>query len=226
MMQKIERVEPIERGLFKYKNAIDIATLFSEDNIRITLYNLFAGVINKQVEINEDVSTLPLFVLHEKNFDGSISINLEYNAFIYSLGAMFDDETREIFIKNYKLDGSNLRRKSLVRMNYSLLNFIEYSTDILYINSMVGDKVYIKFYNPIIYSYKEQEPIQMSCIFFNYLRVKELINGLKNSDKLLDQIEYILALTYDNLKLLAFGSKLCNSFWESGKKSKKVLLAL
>ena len=225
MITELKKLQPIDCNAIDYCNGIDILTLFNENNIAKTVHNLFVHIINKQIDIDKEIEDIPLFVAHKNNLEVR-TINLEYNAFIYGLGQLFSEKTRDRFIDEHKLSGFNLRDKKKVRVNFSVLNLIEEITDIFYLYNYNKYTVSVKFYNPIVYKFGENPPVQMSCIFFNYERIFDLISRIDSSDSLVENINYIYAATCDNLEQKAFGNKPCNEYWEREKSPKKVLFSL
>lgn len=223
-MVELKKLDYIDTDLLKYKNIIDVISLFNTDNISKSLFNIFTHILNKQIEIDKDVKNLPLFVAHENTLNIKF-LNLEYNAFIYGISQLLSEDTRDNFIQNHKLSGENLKNNSLIYQNFSLINALEKCLDLVYLNSN-NKLMSAYYYKPIVYSFDDKEPIQMAAIAIKYNTLIGYLSKINNSQKLISSINFLYSETSQNVKLLAFANKECADFWKKNKEKKRILFDL
>lgn len=221
---KLLMVEKID-----FRDMIDVISLFRKDRISNTLYNIFGGIINKQIEDkNHKKNEIPYIIFN----NNPLTINVEFNAFILGLADFFTDETRDIFIDDCKLSSENLARKSKVKSNSCLIDCLEFASKILYLSGNSTLKNF-QFYKPIVYKFKNKNNdifFQMAGIFFLKDKIYDLLNKVDIEDNLvIKNLELLETLYQDNFEQIAFANKECSEFWnkKSPKNIKKqVLLAL
>ena len=220
LLEDFKKVDLIKTDLIDFKNMIDVISLFNKDRISVSIYNIFATIINKQIELKKNNIPFP-FIIFNNQPD---TINVEYNAFVLGVGSLLSEATRNDYIDNYKISQDNFR-KNIIKNNFSLMIALEYASNILYSFGNVLPRTF-KFYKPIVYELsidKEQKTyIQMACISFSKKPIIELLKEATNdvnNNLILDNLDFYDVFYEDKIIQKAFANAECEKFWKSVSKN-------
>lgn len=224
---KLEKLKYIEnRKIVEYKDPLQIAELFYQENLANTIYNLMTDVVNFSIDQeNKDGKAFPMILMVD--IAGYEAFNLEYNLLVSALSKNFEEHSRRKFMVNFAL-------REGIRDNMKYPMFLMKILDD-YLGLVAGGKPFMpkgsgvissNFYRPIVYENTEfGEAAQMSAITFRIRVLEDILSELSVSHKLLESLEYFYG-KYLHYRQVAFGSLACKKYWIEKRKHKVIMFKI